>query len=59
MIKLYKKGGLVVGIFSKLFSKQSCEFCGKDVGFFNRKRLVSNEGYICKECEKKTSALTK
>ena len=40
-----------------LFSKEECVFCGSKVGFFSRKRLVNNEGYICKECEKKTSAL--
>lgn len=40
-----------------LFSKEECAFCGNKVNFFNRKRLINNEGYICKECEKKTSAL--
>ena len=46
-----------MGLFSKLFSKQPCDFCGNEVGFFSRKKLVNNEGYICKECEKKTSGL--
>lgn len=46
-----------MGLFSKLFSKQACTLCNNEVGFFNRKKLVNNEGYICKECEKKTSAL--
>ena len=40
-----------------LFSKEECVFCGNKVGFFSRKRLINSEGYICKECEKKTSAL--
>ena len=33
-----------------LFSKEQCAFC-------SRKRLVNKEGYICKECERKCSAL--
>lgn len=40
-----------------LFSKEPCAFCDNKVGFFSRKRLVNKEGYICKECEKKCSAL--
>ena len=40
-----------------LFSKEECAFCGNKVGFFSRKKLINNEGYVCKECEKKCSAL--
>lgn len=40
-----------------LFSKEECSFCGKKVGFLSRKLLINKEGYICKECEKKCSAL--
>lgn len=40
-----------------LFSKEQCAFCDNKVGFFSRKRLINNEGYICKECEKKCSSL--
>lgn len=46
-----------MGLFSKLFSKQACVLCGNEVGFFSRKNLVNKEGCVCKECEKKTSAL--
>ena len=40
-----------------LFSKEQCSFCDNKVGFFSRKKLVNNEGYVCKECEKKCSSL--
>ena len=40
-----------------LFSKEECSFCGNKAGFFSRKKLVNNEGYVCKECEKKCSSL--
>ena len=40
-----------------LFSKEPCAFCGNKVGFLSRKRLVNKEGYICKVCESKCSAL--
>ena len=40
-----------------LFSKEQCSFCENKVGFFSRKKLINNEGYICKECEKKCSSL--
>lgn len=43
------------GFFSNLFSKQTCAFCGKEVGALSRKRL-SDKNYICKECEKNCSA---
>lgn len=40
-----------------LFSKEECAFCGNKAGFFSRKKLINNEGYVCKECEKKCSSL--
>ena len=40
-----------------LFSKEECAFCGNKVGFFSRKKLVNNEGYVCKACEQKCSSL--
>lgn len=42
-----------------LFSKEECSFCSNKVGFFSRQSLCNKTGYICKECEKKTSALVK
>lgn len=44
-----------MGFFSNLFSKQSCEFCGNQVGALSRKKLKDSK-YICKECEKNCSA---
>ncbi len=40
-----------------LFSKEVCALCGDKVGALERKKLVNKEGFVCKECEKKTSAL--
>ena len=40
-----------------LFSKEQCAFCDNKAGFLGRKKLVNNEGFICKECEKKCSSL--
>lgn len=40
-----------------LFSKEECSFCGNKAGFFSRKKFINNEGYVCKECEKKCSSL--
>ena len=48
----YEKGGIKVGFFSNLFSKQECSFCGNLVGILGRDSLVNKEGYICKECQK-------
>lgn len=39
------------------FSKEQCTFCDNKVGYLSRKKLVNNEGYICKECEKNCSSL--
>lgn len=44
-----------MGFFSNLFSKQTCTFCGKEVGALSRKKL-RDQNYICKECEKNCSA---
>ena len=38
-----------------LFSKEKCEFCGKEAGMLGRKKL-SDKKYICKDCEKNCSA---
>lgn len=38
-----------------LFSKETCEFCGKEAGLLGRKKL-SDKKYICKDCEKNCSA---
>lgn len=39
-----------------LFPKEQCCFCGNSVGFFKRKKLINNQGYVCSECEKKISS---
>ena len=44
-----------MGFLSNLFSKQTCAFCGKQVGALGRKKLTDGN-YICKECEKNCSA---
>ena len=38
-----------------LFSKEKCEFCGKEAGMLGRKKL-SDKKFICKDCEKNCSA---
>ena len=38
-----------------LFSKETCEFCGKEAGMLGRKKL-SDKKFICKDCEKNCSA---
>ena len=38
-----------------LFSKETCDFCGKEAGMLGRKKLADKK-YICKECEKNCSA---
>lgn len=44
-----------MGLFSNLFSKQTCELCEKEVGALSRVKL--NDGtYICSDCRKNTSA---
>ena len=44
-----------MGLFSNLFGKKECSFCGNQVGVLKRDALVNKEGYICKECSKKCS----
>ena len=48
-----------IGFLSNLFSKKECSFCGTQVSALKRDALVNKEGYICKECSKKCSALVK
>lgn len=48
-----------MGLFSNLFKKQACSFCGNEVGVLKRDALLNKEGYICKDCSKKCSALVK
>lgn len=42
-----------MALFGKLFSKEACISCGKEVGSLSRKRLA--DGVICKECAKQLS----
>jgi len=44
-----------MGFLSNMFSKQTCAFCGNEVGALSRKKLHDGN-YICKECEKNCSA---
>lgn len=46
-----------MGLFSNLFGKKECSFCGNEVSVLKRDALVNKEGYICKECSKKCSSL--
>ena len=39
-----------MALFKKLFSKETCCVCGKEVGALKRKRLA--DGVICKDCAK-------
>ncbi len=47
-----------MGFFSKLFSKETCELCAKEVGALARIKLKDGK-YICKDCRKNTSAFYK
>ena len=47
-----------MGLFSKLFSKETCELCSKEVGALSRVKLKDGL-YICKDCQKETSAFFK
>lgn len=40
-----------MALFGKLFSKETCIVCGKEVGSLSRKRL--SDGVICKDCAKR------
>ena len=44
-----------MGFFSELFSKQTCAFCGNQVGAMSRKKM-QDKNFICKECQKNCSA---
>ena len=39
-----------MGFFSELFSKQTCAFCGNQVGAMSRKKM-QDKNFICKECQ--------
>jgi hypothetical protein len=43
-----------MGLFKKIFSKESCILCGNEVGSLSRKRL-GDETVICKDCAKRLS----
>ena len=47
-----------MGLFSNMFSKETCELCGKEAGALARVKL-SDGTYICKDCKKETSAFLK
>ena len=47
-----------MGIFSKLFSKEICVICGKEVGALSRTKL-KDETYVCFDCTKECSYLFK
>ncbi|MBQ2899999.1 MAG: DUF4428 domain-containing protein [Oscillospiraceae bacterium] len=42
-----------MGLFGKLFEKENCAFCGKELGMFGKKKL--EDGVMCGECQKKLS----
>ena len=42
-----------MAFFKKLFEKESCAFCGKEIGIFGKKKL--EDGVMCGECQKKLS----
>lgn len=43
-----------MGLFSKLFQKQTCEICGKESGPLSRMKLKDGK-YICSDCRKNAS----
>lgn len=43
-----------MGLFSKVFSKESCISCGKEAGSLSRKRL-GDDSVVCKDCAKDLS----
>ena len=51
----HRERRVLIGFLSKIFLKQVCAFCSKEVGTLNRKKLHDGN-YICKECEKNCSA---
>ena len=42
-----------MGLFGKLFEKENCAFCGKELGVFGKKKL--EDGVMCGDCQKKLS----
>ena len=42
-----------MGFFGKLFEKENCAFCGKELGVFGKKKL--EDGVMCGDCQKKLS----
>lgn len=42
-----------MGLFGKLFEKEACAFCGKELGVFGKKKL--EDGVMCGDCQKKLS----
>ncbi len=45
-----------MGLFGKLFSKQTCGICGKEVGALSRTKLRDGN-YVCNDCKKEMSGL--
>ena len=48
-----ERRGDVMGLFGKLFSKETCAICGQEVGALKKRKLV--DGTICKDCDDKLS----
>lgn len=44
---------MIMGFFGKLFEKENCAFCGKELGVFGKKKL--EDGVMCGDCQKKLS----
>ena len=42
-----------MGLFGKLFEKENCAICGKEIGIFGKKKL--EDGVMCKDCQNKLS----
>ena len=42
-----------MGLFGKLFEKENCVICGKEIGIFGKKKL--EDGVMCKDCQNKLS----
>ena len=40
-----------MGLFGKLFEKENCAFCGKELGVFGKKKL--EDGVMCGKCQEK------
>lgn len=43
-----------MGLFQKIFGKESCTLCGSECGALHRTKIKNGE-YVCSECEKKCS----